>query len=306
VSELEPGTGGPADLMIKAVLLGVVPCTCVYFCALLFSRRLAKRATTQPGRRSWALALALGVAYSVGHVAIVGWPALPPQETMHWLLPGALLAMVVGVLDALWEQPWALRLGTRIALTALLTWLVLRPLLQPEVVDGVRWPVMTAIVIAGVFFWSGLEALADRVVGRPLLATLLVVTTAASGALAAGSLMHGQLAGVLSGALFGAFAVALFISGFSMARGGIPVVALLLIGLAIDGHYYSEFPTPSAVLIGLAPFALWIGRIGPVRRLARWQAGLLCGIGVLIPLGLALAIALGVGASTPNPDPGAM
>src|SRR5206468_156829 len=116
-----------------------------------------------PARRQrLAAALAIGAGYVVGQLGLFGRPAFPPVEAWQWLLPLAVIATVLGVIDALGAGPLWVRRGLAWLLLGVTPWLLIKVLLPAE------WSaVRTAATLAGlalgsIVIWTCLHALATR------------------------------------------------------------------------------------------------------------------------------------------------
>jgi hypothetical protein len=61
----------------------------------------------------------------------------------------------------------------------------------------------------------------------------------------------------------------------------VAVVSTVQSGLILGGLFYAETPWASALLLGVAPLAVVVDRLGPVRRWPAWAAGLVRAAAVL-------------------------
>jgi hypothetical protein len=275
------------------VLVGLVLPAVVAAAALVVAFVLAKlsgRGSSGP----WKIALALGAGYLAGHIAIA-WPS---SDVTDRIPPLAVAAMVLGMLEATWPgPPWA-RWENRLLLSALVVGLIVEPARASlEETQGLRgfWIAMGIVGLVIFASWTNLEALAARVRGVAIALPMLVVAGGMSAVLAlSGSMLLGQLGGALTAALAAAWIASWRGEPLSLSRGGVPVLVVVLSALALEGQVYSPAPgkTTMLALVAVAPFALWILRIGPLRRLAPWQAALLGAVIALVPIGVALGMAL--------------
>src|SRR5437764_719362 len=117
--------------VLWALLPGLALPACLSALILAVSGRLGRPGPEAPGA-GWGLPLAIGLGYAAGQVAVLGRPAWPPPESTHWLLVIALAAMVEGLLERVVWPGWFAWILLRVPLLALVVWLILRPLLQPE------------------------------------------------------------------------------------------------------------------------------------------------------------------------------
>ncbi len=81
--------------------------------------------------------------------------------------------------------------------------------------------------------------------------------------------------------------IAWWCPAMSLARGAVPVVAVVAGGLWISGYLYAEVPPWSAILLVVAPSAAWAGHLRPIRRLAGWQVAVARFAAVLVVVGAA-------------------
>ena len=73
-------------------------------------------------------AAALGLGYVLGHGIVVGWPRFPPADATSWLPWLALLALALGLRNALFRGPLRVRLTLQGALALAAVWLITRSL----------------------------------------------------------------------------------------------------------------------------------------------------------------------------------
>jgi len=268
-------------MFLRTFLLGMALPAVVSGTVLLVTWR--RRPPLAGGR--WSGAVALSIGYVAGHLGIAGLPPFPPIEATQGLAYLALAAMMLGLVDALCRKnPAWRRWGLRLLLAGATVWLLLRSILS------LAW--MIALSVALLAFWAQLEVLAERQPGAGLPLLLLVVTAATSVILlVSGSALLGQLGGGLTAAIAASGVVAWRSPTFSLSRGATPVVSVLLAGLWLNGSFYAETPLTSVALMALSLTAAWVGQAERVQRLARWQANLVRGGAVLIPLVLAVVVA---------------
>jgi hypothetical protein len=269
------------------ILLGVVVPAAVAGVTLLTAWRLGG---TEASRGRWGGAVGLGSAYAAGHWGIFGWPPFPAIEATQWIVYVVLVAAALGLLESRIELTTAPRWTLRVALVSASLWLWLRPL-----VDYAWEPVqaVTRLVLLGLLalaFWAELELVSPRLARGSSWLVLLLVSIGSALALAlSGSLALGQLAGVLCAGLGAGFVAALLPGG--RRAEGLPVVAVALAGLWLVGHFYSELPATSALLLAAAPLA---ALALPQRTLTGRSAALIPALrvaAVLLPIAAAVALA---------------
>jgi hypothetical protein len=201
--------------------------------------------------------LAVGIAYFIGHLFVVGWMPFPPTDTTNWL-------PWFGVVTAVWSAfcaGWAMKDWVRMLILFLVSAAILRLLLNPKfqygwsLTEGYAWVVCLAAAIVLVAF------ILDALVRQPALALempafLLVICAGTFGSLMlSGSMLLGQFAAVLGAVVFGC--LVLTTRRVALGRGIVPVFSLLLVTLLLSGYFFAELPAASATLIAFAPvFAL--------------------------------------------------
>ena len=231
--------------------------------------------------------LAIGLAYFSGHLVITGWVSFPPADTTNWLPYFALAAAVLGASFGVRPtRAWA-----RVLIFALVSAGALRLLLKPKFQYG--WPLgegwlwVACLVCALGFLAVILDALARRVAtAAEIPAILLIVSAGAFGGLMlSGSMLLGQFAAVLAGAVFGSLVFT--IRRVNLGRGIVPVFSLLLGALLVSGYFFAELPASSAALIAFAPALALI----PIRMPSKLVAfGIRAGL-VSVPVIVALVLA---------------
>jgi hypothetical protein len=283
--------------LLRPGLIGLAWSATTAAVVLVASGLIGRLARGRPGGR-WGPALALGTSYALGHAAIQGWiaaherPPFPPLDAPDWLPWLALAAMGLGLLEVAWPGPAWSRWENRLLLTGGMLWLLLNSQFQARWAtnaEGVRWLVgLGAGVLA---FWGVLEALADRLGGALPLPLLIQAGGTAAVELLSGSLAQAEFAAVLAAALGLTWVASWFGPALSLSRGAVPVVAVALSGLILSGYFFAFVPAASALLLAAAPLALYVDRIGPIRRLSPWKASLVRALTILVPVAAAVAVA---------------
>jgi hypothetical protein len=261
--------------------------------AVLLVTALIAHLAGRPVLGDAGMTLAIGAGYVAGHRAIHGWPPIPPLETTQWLLPVAVVGTALGLLADFWRGGTWLRGVIWLLVAEGLTWVFLRPLLEPQNEAHVELCVALGIAVFIAFFWRALESLAQRTEG-PSLTLALTDTLAAAAAvlLLAHNLIECRLAGALLAASAGCLLVGAFVRKARLSPGAATVCALLLAGLGLDGHYYSDLPTWSAILVAIAPLSLWLGQVWPLKGARPWARGLLLTLALILVLGAGVGLVL--------------
>lgn len=250
--------------------------------------------------RAWGVPLGLGCGFALGHAAVRGWlmapewPTGPPLDAVDWAPWLALVAAGLGAIDAARPVGKAWRWSGRALLTAAAIALVLGPLMsgawEAEPRHGLDR--LIGLGLALLAAWGATAVLVVRRGGGAAL-PLLGWCAGSGGVLAAAhSLALGASAVTLAAALGPVAILAIWRPERAGGRGWLAVVVVALAALTLGGLFYADLPTTSAVLLALAPLALAIDRLGPVRRRPTWAIVLLRVAAVLVPVVAALAIAL--------------
>jgi hypothetical protein len=271
-------------LLVAAFLLNVGLPAMVSAAVLAAALAVARRAAPSRGD-VWPVAPAIAAGYLAGHFA-VAWPMSDVTDRLPWLV---LAATALGTLEAAWPAPSWARWENRLLSSALTLAVMLSA--APAIVEalGTRQSTLWIVALGAgiVASWTNLEALAGRITGVAIVLPLLVVAGGASVALAIWSIVPGQLGGALTAALAGAWVASWWGGPLSLARGGVTVLVLVLAALIVYAHVYAGMATSCVALLAASPLALWVTRIGPIRRLPPWQAALIGAVAALVPVAVA-------------------
>ncbi|MCE9638467.1 MAG: hypothetical protein K8T90_22430 [Planctomycetes bacterium] len=212
--------------------------------------------TPPPGVPTW---LAVTAAYAAGHLALNGLPRGLPKEAWQTLLPLAVVTGATLALDRLLRgrirtRPWFC--GTTFVLVFAAS---LRFAREPG------WAVtLGAAFVAACTIFDASAARAANDGPRPMreptrLAGHALVAVATAGALViAGTLVVGQLAGVLAAALGAVFLLSLRMDVNS--DGAANAACVLLPALWLNGVLFAELPWWSVVCFALATIVLRVRR----------------------------------------------
>ena len=117
---------------------------------------------------------------------------------------------------------------------------------------------------------------------------LILTITASVAAIAlvnAHSLFLGQLAGASAAAMGAIMVAALWFRKFSLARGGILALTVLLLGTILAGHFFADLSQLDLILLAAAPLAAWHGELPLKSRRTRFTIRLVAVLLILlIPL----------------------
>ena len=271
-----------APIFVPAILAGI--------CFLVSWRAWSRRTLAEHGHWGGAAAVVLG--YFSGHVLLASWPPIPPAKAVDWLPYLALIAGAAGVAQRYWGSRWYAAWPVRLLLGCLFAGVLLNSYLLNtwDRVEGILW--IAGLGVGTAVLWNTLERLSAKRTGASLPLSLLLFCSASSVAFVfSGSGLLGQLTGVLAAVFGAAVVLAWWAPGLSLASGTLTVFVPVYAGLLIQAYFYSELPFWSAVLMYLAPFALWFGEERRVYYMTPWKAALARLAMIGAPLGIALWIA---------------
>lgn len=241
-----------------------------------------------PRGRAAAVPLALGAAVATAHAALLGMPRFPAGDAVAWLFWVALGASCVGLLELAWRAPTWARLALRLALAGLLLLVLLwQPYLAQTWSGGEGVAYLAGLGMVTVASWTALGCCGEQLSGRRH--ALLLTALAAGAAVVLGVTGTASLA-LLAVALAATCAPAIVLGRQAPASlaSGSTIFALVLAALLVEGHFYSDAPAPSVLLLAAAPLAALAGaRVA--RGLNGWP-----GILAIAPALLAIAAAVGI------------
>jgi drug/metabolite transporter (DMT)-like permease len=250
------------------------------------------------GRRDgrWAGAIAIGVAYAIAYIRLVGDLRFPPASPDNWIIYLLPVVMLLGVLFCMLPPAPLLRLAGVLAVSVALAWLLLKPLIgvdTPPLGAGLQ---IAAASIAMTAWWLLLNELARR--GPRLTAPAIVVLVAAGGSLVLGenglAIRGGLPLAALAAIALAATVVAALTHGFKLAGGGTLAVSLILFGTFLYAYFYLPEPTPRMLaampLLVSSPALAWLAWLPRVRHRPAWQRGLLALAAVLLAIAAAVVL----------------
>ncbi len=238
----------------------------------------------------WGAIIGVGLAYAVGHEALVRSIGLSVRDGLQWLGYGAVIIVVPGLIGACLRRLWVQMLLALLVITAA-TWLLIGGWMEPV------WAWRVGFGVGAAVLWALLEWLARRRRGASMPIIMLLVAAGGGGVMVlAGLAQFGQLAGVLAAAIGPCVLLAWIRPQLTIGHGPVLVFTLILAALLLHGyHLYdvtAEFPPISFAIVLAAPVVAWVGELPPIVRLRAWQAVLVRVVAVMIPVGAALGMAL--------------
>jgi hypothetical protein len=274
--------------------------------AVVFLFNLASRAGFDFAYNTgWAFGLLAG--FASGWVCGIGWPTIPPRESLDWLLLAVLPA-------ALAADSLDLSSSPRVRSASGFGWVLLS--LATPVVLLQSYLRYTWTGLEGVAWAAGLGAvmLAQRASVTPFLrrrsaafgALTYGLLAAATGIILSlsGSMVLAKLGWTLAATLTGCAFGSLISSGPKTSPthpiGAGPLSAILF-GLTLNGFFYAALDRPNAALLAACPIALGMGTLGPWKK-DHWKIKAAQVLVALILLGIATARA-GLSFWQSMPDP---
>lgn len=261
---------GPREILFVIVLPAV---------AVLVMIAISWRAWRRSAQRGdWGGPIGIVIAFAIAHRFVAGsWPALPPTESMGWLLVAAVGAAVIGIVDALIPLPTAVRAATSFLVAGGACAIVLQTVMR-------NWPIgqhvvtLLILALAGLGWWCSIVATArDGGVLAPLVLWIVSSTLAMALMLPPdASLRFGQLTLSLAAAAGAMFMLVLVRPNVSFTRGVPMVFATISVTLIAAAHYLFDWRLIYAVPLLAAPGFVMLGRLIPApqpttatRKLAR-------------------------------------
>ncbi|MBI5489510.1 MAG: hypothetical protein HY905_19410 [Deltaproteobacteria bacterium] len=224
----------------------------------------------------------LAAGSMAAHGGIVGWPRMPPVDTLGWLIVLVPAAAVFFAPFDVWPgrlRGWGVAVLAMPFLAAGL-WLLLRPLGASAGGGGLAWRIGLAVV-AGVLPLAGLQSLAARGGTAAILAGLAVSSAGAALVLAFDrSFLLGQLLGGQAAAFGAGSVAALVLPSFRAGRAAVVVGVVGYGGALAYATFYAPLPSSAAVLLALAPLA----PLASWRVRRSWLAAALAALIALAPV----------------------
>ena len=286
---------------IKQLVLGLLLPTIVSSGILIFARSFAPKKYAIVGYEKeqdrfagWLIAAALGVGYIIGYLGLEGLPVFPPRLGTQWLCYLAILGLIVAGFWHLGVWGPVAQIAISIIIPRLLLTSTFKHTWGP--IEGIIWWVGPAVVIF--MFWHIVEgsfsALPPGAPG-PFVYCGLSGGTALVLALS-GSLRLAQHAGILVALFAASWMITLVLQRdrkwFVFPSSASPIVTLLLMGIWMNGYFFAEVPTVSAILLLISLFFAHVKEIKVVQRLGTRQSALIQIAAIALPVVIAIGIAI--------------
>jgi len=276
-------------VLFDAIVLGGLLPAAAAAAVLLVALRPWSREPPDGVAARAAPAVALAVAYVLGHAATAGL-SLPPRAASDWLPWMALVAAASSIGEAWLTKGKASPLTARAGASLLVAWLLLRPAFGERWSSAASVLVLLALAAGLVTFWSSVDRLARRNRGVHWSLALLVVAGASGPVLVlSDTALLGQLTSGLVAALGVSLLVAWWVPGARLSSAA-PPLSVLLFALWTIGWLYAELPLASGLLLLLAP-ALPLAAERAAGHRAGWAALTVRLLLVTLPVGAALGLA---------------
>lgn len=241
------------------------------------------------------------LAYIVAHFVHFpqrDWGNWQAVDAWQWILPGAALAMIVGVLDAIVGRVW-LKILLRIILLAAFAAITLNPMIRHTWTTSQSAIWIAGVALVGAAWWE----LAERAGRKPVanwVAAQWLLLAIGCGAIFVLSYSQRLLEMcMILGSALGICVVIQIAGARAVAAGLLAVAPFILIGLWLNAHIYADMPWWRAAIPAVAIFGGVIGRHIPRSGAKPWVGGL---VGLLL-VALVLAAAIIPTAMQYEPDP---
>jgi hypothetical protein len=245
--------------------------------------------------RAWIAPLALGLAFLTAFPAVKfgHWqmPHFPPDDSSGWLILVALLAMGLGILDALTRLPGWLRM-LLVVISAAVGLVVLLKFKFRAAWTPLHGTMIVAAfsALAGIC-WAAIEDCADHAIIITPMTIWLIGSSVGVMSMMVGIDSYGKSALALAAASIAMLPAILWRRGPGSLRGGAIVFSLLLVTMLAGQQFLGSLSATLVVTIGSTPAFVWLGRFTP-GRLKPWKRGAARLTLILIPLGTAVALAV--------------
>ena len=288
-------------LLIKQLFLGLLLPAVVSGAILIFTRSRGSRTdatgqeTAPVGFSGWWIAAALAIGYIVGYIGIEGLPVFPPRLGPHWLFYFAAIGLAVA--GFLHFSGWV-RVVTQIVLAITFPRLLLTATFKYTwgPLEGIIWWVCLAIAIF--IFWHLVEQSFSIL---PSGGTVPFVYFGIFGGTALILAVSGSLRLAQHGGVFAAIFAAIWIitrvqqrspPSFVLPLNAASVVTLLLVGLWMNGYFFSDMPGISALLLLISPLFARVGQLTAVQKLSGQRSTMLQIAAIALPVLIAIGITI--------------
>lgn len=289
-------------LTLKQLFFGLFLPAVVSGAIFVFARSLSSKQNTmvseasEDGSSDWLIAVALSIGYIIGYLGLEGLPSFPPRFGVQWLCYLAVIGLIVG---GFWRFSFRGRLVAQVALAIVIPRLLLTPTFKHTwgQFEGIVWWVGLAAAIF--IFWSLVQQSFTSLISG---ASVPFVYFGLSG----GTALILAFSGALRLAQHGGILVALFAAGWVITLvlqrrssdwrvfppSASPVVTLLLVGIWMNGYFFEEVPTASAILLLISLCFVHVGRMKVVQGLGARRSAVVQIVAIALPVVIAIGIAI--------------
>lgn len=249
------------EAIIRNLLLSIfIPATLagVSYFALATQERLSRPVV------ALLTGLEAAIAFAVGYYFLTGGLPFLPKSSAQWFIYVPLVAALAAMLSATFDAA-PVRVAVVVVAVALVTVAQVRPLWL-----GGWKPVQAVwltgmILAAGTIGWAMLHLIMERV-GRPwvMLTFVLWLAFTAVALAASGSVALAQFTGIFAAVIGPLFLLAWWRPAAAVFAIAVPLTALALLAVLVNGRFYSDLGIMSSLLILLSPVVGWaLVRFGP-------------------------------------------
>ena len=289
-------------LTLKQLFFGLFLPTVVSGAVLVFARSLSSKQNamvseaSEDGSSDWLIAVALSIGYIIGYLGLEGLPSFPPRFGVQWLCYLAVIGLIGG---GFWRFSFRGRLVAQVALAIVIPRLLLTPTFKHTwgQFEGIVWWVGLAAAIF--IFWILVQQSFTTLISG---ASVPFVYFGLSGGTAlilafSGALRLAQHGGILVALFAASWVITLVLQRHSsdwsvFPPSASPVVTLLLLGIWMNGYFFEEVPTASAILLLISLCFVHVGRIKVVQGLGARRSAVVQIVAIALPVVIAIGIAI--------------
>jgi hypothetical protein len=224
-----------------------------------------------------------------------GWPRFPPPDSNSRMFVVELLALIVGLFDALVRPPRWVSTLLMFLVTAAAVGFVMKFKLFAEWSAAASVGFVLLCGLLGAVWWITLEVMADEGGLVAPLSMWMIASTAAIAFMLTEGLLWGKLTLSLAAAAGAMVVILLWRSTISLSHGAMHAFVIVLLSLMVSSHYLASLSYGYLLTLLSAPAFLWIGfllaRMTPLSRLRPWQRAAVRLVVLAIPMAILLAVA---------------
>lgn len=249
------------DIIIYGALIPAVVAGVIQLAAWFADKGKNEKLIARPGTSTAYIA-----ALFTGFFSLIGAPALPPVDAADVIIVGAILAALIGLLDAIYTFPMLLQFLYRAVIAVVVGWYLLNPTNEYLHESSNGFILLGVFVLVTFAVWRALSYGHDHRGAKNSFTLLVLLAMATMSMMMAGSLKFGEMSVMLTATVGASWVVALIRPRFSLAPGGIGAVAIMFTGLLFGAHYYAELPLTAMILLLVATLPSAIARATKLRH----------------------------------------